>query len=92
MHETPRLKRTLQDDAHPVPTTCSVQTALPAPQHELLEFVDLNGPASRSPFSFDELIVNPFPWSAPRRSAIVTEPVRLTGRAPLLIRTATGYQ
>jgi hypothetical protein len=31
MHETLRLTGTLQDDAHPVSTVCSVQTAVPAP-------------------------------------------------------------
>jgi hypothetical protein len=34
----------------------------------------VNDPVSRFRFSFNELIVNPFPRSAPRRSAIVTEP------------------
>jgi len=90
MHETLSLTRTLQDDTHPASTKCSFQAAIPAPEHLFLESIDLNGPVSRSLFSFDELIVNSFPRSAPRRSAIVTEPARVIDRAPLLIRT--GYQ
>ena len=43
-------------------------------------------------FLFYEFIVYPFPRSAPRRSATVTEHARFTGRAPLLIRTIFGYQ
>ena len=70
-----------------------------------LDFDDLNGPASRSRFFEGELVVNPIPRSAPRRSAVVTEPApevgttmlrhpaasHRSGRVPLLIRTAVGY-
>jgi hypothetical protein len=52
----------------------------------------LTGNAIKGIYYCYEFIGSLFPRSAPRRSATATEPSRLTGRAPLLIRTAFGYQ